>query len=175
MQNEEIIEKDRKNFPNCQYSISMSETCQDVNGNFTCELLKNYQRICPGQAPKTFFSKTEQHQGQSAAERMPNLGSPFGFSFGSVPFSQREERSSVFGNDIGGFNIFDPFGMAENFFNNFAIDFGSQNQELPNNHLFQNLPPHRSLPPQSSPFNYINSDDKNVKIEGKISGPVEEI
>lgn len=55
---DEIIAKDRKNFPGCGYSTNMKTTCGTEEGNFVCKTLKSIQRNCPGEHPVNVYNKT---------------------------------------------------------------------------------------------------------------------
>ena len=81
---DEIIKTDRRNFPNCQYSVSSSQACSNKNGVFVCEAIKNINRLCPQEKPVTIYSKSSKFDSQSE----PDFGhiKPFGafdiFGFG---------------------------------------------------------------------------------------------
>ena len=56
---DEIIENDKKQNPKCSYSMSTSESCSSIDGQFVCDILKQIQRHCPNEKPKVIYSFKE--------------------------------------------------------------------------------------------------------------------
>jgi len=158
MEDDEIIAKDKVNHPDCSYSISFNETCSDKNGQFVCESLKNFQRICPGAKPVTVYSKKQQFTGNPENHTSSDDHMKF-FNFQSRSFGSED--------------ITDAFGLAENFMNRFMSDFGNiRPPQLP-----PNVPPHRMETPQQqqSPSIWGHQRNPTPKISGRVIGPEEEI
>ena len=77
---------DLKIHPNCYHTKSSSKTCENINGNVTCETLNRIFRECPGVNPIEVFNHSEKSSGKGELKsdfpdiRMPN---DFVFSFDS--------------------------------------------------------------------------------------------
>lgn len=55
----DIVEKDRKNYPKCSYGITSSSECtQNGNSELVCKLINNISRYCPNERSKIIYSKT---------------------------------------------------------------------------------------------------------------------
>lgn len=155
MEDEEVITKDRANHPNCNYSISFNETCSDQNGEFVCESIKNFQRICPGAKPVTVYSKKQQFKGNSdSRDGMDDATKSFNFN------------SKSFGSE----NFNNMFGLAESFMNQFMSEFGNaKHPQFPSN-----IPPHVMESPGKS-SSLWGKPSPAQKLPGRVVGPEEEI
>lgn len=160
MEEDEIIAKDRANHPDCNYSISFNETCYDKNGEFVCDSIKNFQRICPGKKPVTVYSQKQQFK-----------GSPEQHSGGDDPmkfFNFQFPRTPGGGAD----KLMDPFSMAESIFGHFMQDFGGMRQPR----FPTEVPPHRAEQGHPPSFGYWgNQQPPKPKIPGHVVGSEEEI
>lgn len=94
----DIIEKDRKEHPNCGYSVNSSTSCsRNEEGEVVCNTLKMFQRLCPGSAPVTIFSEKEKNKQWGTAEK-GSLGAfmdldPFLGGFGVAKKLEDERKS----------------------------------------------------------------------------------
>mmetsp|Transcript_27993 Transcript_27993/g.47057 ORF Transcript_27993/g.47057 Transcript_27993/m.47057 type:complete len:191 (+) Transcript_27993:53-625(+) len=78
MNEDETIRKDKESFPNCNHSISSTQSCRmSEDGKFVCNALKNVYRNCPGERPRMIFSDEQKYDTSDP----PNFGDvmkPFG-------------------------------------------------------------------------------------------------
>lgn len=160
MEEDEIVAKDRASHPDCNYSISFNETCYDKNGEFVCDSIKNFQRICPGKKPVTVYSQKQQFKG--SPEHHSGSDDPmkvFNFQFPRTPGGTE--------------NFMDPFSMAENIFGRFMQDFGGTRPPRFSN----DVPPHRAEQGHSPLFGHRgNKQPQKPKVSsGHVVGSEEEI
>jgi len=107
-ESEKIVEEDRKQFPNCNYSFSSSKSCRTKDGGLVCEMMKTINRNCPKERPVTIYSSKTQYDADPGLES--NNSSPFpefGSSFDilkEIEKSLGAQRRAGTGNDSGSFN-----------------------------------------------------------------------
>jgi hypothetical protein len=175
---QEIIEKDQQQHPECNYSVAFSRVCSSQGNNSSvCETTRNLQRFCPGQRPITIYKKTEKscdEDGLNDDVRLPGMlfrkffeddrshAFNHSFSFG-LPFGNKEGDEE--------FNFFsDPFRMMEDALNQYAKDWP---KAFPDD---GKIPSYR-IPPHKAPSEGMDGYGmkRNAKPFGEIKGPVEEI
>eukprot|EP01041_Mallomonas_annulata_P000996 gene996-1954_t len=54
-----IRERDSNEYPNCHHSVSMQESCSQLNNSYVCETLRRITRNCPNESPVEIFRKRE--------------------------------------------------------------------------------------------------------------------
>ena len=104
-ESDKIIQEDRKQFPNCNYSISSSKSCQTKDGSLVCEMMKTINRNCPKERPVTIYSNKTQYDTnpglESDSSPFPEFGSPLDL-FREMERSLGAQRRDGTGN--GSFN-----------------------------------------------------------------------
>ncbi len=145
---QDIVDKDRKEFPNCSYSLSLSNVCRSEQGRRSvCEISRNLMRLCPGKQATTIHSQTEKYSGDNVD---------------SNPWFQKDQKDSYqnfqFRNEIEDIEMMSPLQLMERIWSQFAADLD------PKREMRSGIPPHK-LPKQENHF--------RDKLE--ITGPVEDI
>lgn len=168
---QEIINKDKKTYPHCNYSIDFSRVCSSQNGSdMVCETARNLQRLCPGKRPATIYTKREKVSGDDVDSNLtPSIPNLFRGLFGG---NEEVDNGSRFGShNQEGFGIFSPadaFRMMEDALNQFAKD-------LPNGTIGDKHGPSSKVPPHKVGRPDTSQPDSRPKPFGGITGPVEEI
>lgn len=144
----DIVDKDRKEFPNCSYSLSFSNLCRSEQGcRSVCEISRNLIRLCPGKQSTTIHSLTEKYSGDYVD---------------SNPWFHKDQKDSYqnfqFRNEIEDIEMMSPFQLMERMWSQFAAD------QDPKREMRRDFPPHK-FPKQENHF--------RDKLE--ITGPVEDI
>jgi hypothetical protein len=166
---QDILEKDQKANPQCNYSVNMTKTCRDQNGEFVCETIRHLQRVCPGKKPVTIYNQNKQYSGTDSDRSSDSFFPLFG------GFKGQDDR---------GFEheeFFNPFNFAEDLMNKFGFGiFGENLQEKPSAPHFPQfqLPPHyeeKSGTDAGSSLFPWKEKKTTPTIKGQVTGPVEEV
>lgn len=58
-----LLAADKKEHPECHYSMSSQKECSSTNGNFACETIRRVFRNCPGSRPEQVYDITTKDSG----------------------------------------------------------------------------------------------------------------
>ena len=161
-----VLEEDKKQNPDCNYSQTRSQTCRSVNGQTVCDVMARITRLCPGRAPVDIFSKTTTQNSDNSSSS----------SINEKPFH------SPFSGQSG--NLHDPFSIFDSIMRDFNHDFGSVQHPSPYPPNDRPFPFRRSQRPQPPDQQFdeeredhvLGRKSKNPKAkEGHVSGPIERI
>jgi hypothetical protein len=95
-QEDEIVRKDKLQYPNCNYSRALSKSCSTKDGAFVCETVKRVTRLCPNQKPVTVYSNSSTTNSKDDDTGNDGFISPFDL------FKELNRGGSFAGIDFGG-------------------------------------------------------------------------
>lgn len=167
MNEDELIEEDKRNNPNCGYSQSIQKSCQTNKDNqYLCQTLKRITRNCPGQQGVEIFSNTTTSQ-----DPMNNIPKPY--QFHEKQFSPFDNNRHDNIDNIDPFAIFDN--MMERFIGDSLLNFDKNNIN-PHHRQYQSPKSYDQYKKDVSPFSIPpHKIDNQVKNNNGISGPIEKV
>jgi hypothetical protein len=80
MNEESLIQEDKRQHPQCHYSQSFSQSCNlNKNNEYICETLKRVTRLCPGEKPVDILSSSSSSTDPMENKKItiPTIPSPF--------------------------------------------------------------------------------------------------
>jgi hypothetical protein len=151
-----IIEADRKNYPKCGYSTSISTFTSNKDGDYVTETIERIQRLCPNENPVEIFS--ERRNNAMPKESVKRNDGFFDVSKYFKGFFGNQNRNDFFESSF-------PSEFKE-FHNKLPQEFSFFKKLMDENHEDSFY---------SKEFDDMKKIHESMKKIGRIDGPVEKV